>query len=140
MIKCISINIIALLFSSCNSKVPSSHEIHYSKGLKDSIVFVNYNVSSDSSCNFYMGYELFTDLYKSNDYEVVYNYYHSNPSKNNGIDYTTYRRKGFYYNNNPDSAEYYQSVSTSEKIENNSLKPTNPAIQPARPYNFRKTK
>lgn len=132
---------LTVLLFSCNNTVPSSHEIHYSKGLKDSIVFVNYNISSDSSCNFYMDYKLFMTHFKEKKYEAVYKYHCSHPSNNDSIDYTSYRRKEFYQNNNPEDAEYYQSGSSSnDQNSNSSLKPTNSHIQPARPYNYRKPK
>lgn len=129
------------LFVSCNNTVPSSHEIHYSKGLTDSIVFVNYNISSDSSCNFYMDYKEFRAQFHENNYESVYKYHCAHPVYSRSIDYTTYRRKEFYTNNNPDTAVYYQSgSSSSDQTGNSSLKPTNPSTQTTRPYNYRKTK
>ena len=60
-----------LLLVGC-TKVPSSYEIHYSKGLKDSVVFVNYNFSSDSSNNFYLEYNTFAALFKNKDYDALY--------------------------------------------------------------------
>lgn len=132
---------LAVLLVSCNNTLPSSYEIHYNKALTDSIVFVNYNLSSDSSCNFYMNYKEFMAQLKEDNYEKVYQYHRLHPSSNDTIDYTRYRRKEFYDNNNPDDAEYYQSGgSSNEQNENSSLKPTNPQVQPARPYNYRRTK
>lgn len=136
-----AITLLTVFLTSCNSTVPSTYEIHYNKSLTDSIVFVNYNISSDSSCNFYMDYKLFMTRFKGNNYENVYNYHCSHLPDDDTTDYTNYRRKEFYSNNNPDNAEYYQSGSSSnEQNGNSSLKPTNPTIQPTRPYNYRKTK
>lgn len=131
--------IFLFLISGCNRTVPSSHEVHYCKGLSDSIVFVNYNVSSDVSHNFYMDYKLFMKHFKKNNYENVYKYHCSYPNDTDTIDYTTYRRKEFYFNNNPDDAEYYQSNSSTKKQnENSSLKPSNSYVRPTRPYTYKK--
>ncbi|MES2588421.1 MAG: hypothetical protein V4622_05520 [Bacteroidota bacterium] len=136
-----TIALVTVLLLSFNNTVPSSYEIHYNKGLTDSIVFVNYNISSDSSCNFYMDYQLFMTRFKENNYEKVYQYHCSHLPTDDTINYANYRRKEFYHNNNPDDAEYYQSGSSSnEQTGNGSLKPTNSAIQPTRPYNYRKPK
>jgi len=129
------------LFAGCNNTVPSSYEIHYSKGLTDSVVFVNYNISSDSSCNFYMDYKVFRTRFHENNYESIYNYHRAHPGFDRSIDYTAYRRKEFYSNNNPDTAEYYQSGGSSNNQTGSSpLKPTNPYKQTTRPYNYRKPK
>lgn len=129
------------LFVSCNNTVPSSYEIHYNKELNDSIVFVNYNVSYDSSNNFYMNYESFISQLKENDYENVYEYHCSHLASSDSVDYTKYRRREFYSNNNPENADYYQSGSSQKDPNgNSSLKPTNSNIQPARPYNSGKIK
>ncbi len=133
-----TIALLTAFLLSCNNTVPSSYEVHYNKGLTDSIVFVNYNISSDSSCNFYLDCKTFRTQFKDNNYESVYKYYRSHLPNNETIDYTSYRRKEFYHNNNPDNAEYYQSGSSpNDQNGNSSLKPT---IQPTRPYNYRKTK
>ncbi len=88
-----------------------------------------------------MGYKLFRTQFKENNYEKVYKYHRSHLSYNESTDYTNYRRKEFYHNNNPDNAEYYQSGSSmNEQNGNRSWKPTHPTIQPTRPYNYRKTK
>lgn len=138
---CFAISLLFVFLASCNNTVPSSYEIHYNKELTDSIVFVNYNISSDSSCNFYMDYKLFMNLFKENNFENVYKYHCSNLTTDDSIDYKIYMRKEFYKNNNPDNAEYYQSSSSSnDQNGNSSLKPTNPNIQPTRPYNYRKIK
>lgn len=131
--------VIFILAVACDRKMPSTHEIHYRKDMKDSIVFVNYNISADSSCNFYMDYPRFKRLYKSDNYERVYSYHLKHLKEENDTIYLSYRRKEFYSNNNPDSAEYYQSGGSSENhSDNSSLKPTIPYKQPARPYYYKK--
>jgi hypothetical protein len=135
-----SVFILSLLFVACDQKMPSTHEIHYRKDMKDSIVFVNYNISADSSCNFYMDYPRFKQLYKTEAYESVYAYHLKHLKEGNDSIYLSYRRKEFYSNNNPDSAEYYQSGGSSENHSDNdgSLKPTIPYKQPSRPYYYKK--
>lgn len=122
----------AVLFSlivlvGCKSKMPSTYEIHYSGDLKDSLVFVNYNLTADSSCNFYMKYKPFFAIFKNNDFEPVYRYYQKHSElKNNLGKYKGYKPLGFYSNNNSDTMEFYSAphgAISSEK--NQSLKPTN---------------
>ncbi|MBI3235959.1 MAG: hypothetical protein HYZ42_18315 [Bacteroidetes bacterium] len=122
--------------------MPSTYEVHYPEGLKDSAVFVNYNLSADSSCNFYMKYKLFFQLYKKKGIESAYQYYLQHPEiKQSQADYKGYKLLGFYYNNNSDTARYYESNYSSEgHQEEKYLKPTIPYHQPARPYYHIKTK
>lgn len=130
------------LVIGCKQQMPSTYEVHYPTGLKDSAVFVNYNLSADSSCNFYMKYKLFFRLYKKKGIESAYQYYLQHPEvKQSQADYKDYKRLGFYYNNNSDTAQYYESNHTNEgRQEEKYLKPTIPYHQPARPYYHIKTK
>lgn len=128
-----------LIVVGCDQKVPSSFEVHYRADLKDSIVFVNYNVTSKRSINFYMDYPVFEKRFNGDNYDKLYAYHRLHSIKNKKIDYTTYRRKEFYFNNNPDSAQYYQSGGFDEnKSKNEGLKPSNSYIRPARPYSYKK--
>lgn len=134
----LSVIIVALFTTGCDRTVPSSYEIHYNNTLTDSVVFVNYNLNADSSCNFYMLHSQFTRIFTGNNYPEVYAYHRAHPIAANGIDYTTYRRKEFYHNNNPEDAEYYQSHSgTVDQKGSEPLKPSSPGITPTRPYNYR---
>jgi hypothetical protein len=85
-----SLALLTVLLISCDKVVPSSYEIHYNKELTDSIVFVNYNISSDSSCNFYMDYKQFMALNKENNYEKVYKFHCANLTSNGSVNYTNY--------------------------------------------------
>ena len=132
---------VSFLVFGCKQKMPSTYEVHYPEGLKDSAVFVNYNLSADSSCNFYMKYKLFFRLYKKKGIESAYQYYLQHPEiKLSQTDYKDYKRLGFYYNHNNDTTQYDANQGYKEVHEEKYLKPTIPYHQPARPYYRIKTK
>lgn len=119
--------LVCLVFiTACKPKMPSTYEIHYSEGLKDSVVFVNYNLTADSSCNFYMNYQSFFDVFKNNDFEPIYSYYKKHPElKNNLGQYKGYKPRGFYSNHESDTMEYYSAPHSAETSEEKQyLKPT----------------
>lgn len=128
--------LISIFLFGCKQKMPSTYEVHYSKDLKDSVVFVNYNLTADSSCNFYMDYKLFFKLFDASDYEKAYNYYLKHDEIRQSQDeYKIYRRLGFYFNNSNDTIEYYSAGHKAEpNNEKSNLKPT-VQYQPVRTYN-----
>lgn len=117
--------VILVCIPACKPKMPSTYEIHYSTDLKDSVVFVNYNLTADSSCNFYMKYQSFFGMFKNNDFEPVYSYYKKHPElKNNLSQYEGYKPLGFYSNHNSDTMEFYSAPHQATNPEKQYLKPT----------------
>jgi hypothetical protein len=132
----ISVCLLFLFLLACKPKMPSTYEVHYPEGLMDSAVFVNYNLTADSSCNFYMDYNLFFKVYKNEDFEPVYRYYLKHKEIRKSQDgYKAYKRLGFYFNHSNDTIEYYSAGHHAEpNSEKHDLKPTVP-YQPTRTYN-----
>jgi hypothetical protein len=59
----------------CEQKKPSTYEIQYARDRTDSAVLVNYNLSVDKNCSFYLEYDLFYRLYQTKNLDLVYDYY-----------------------------------------------------------------